>query len=76
MLRYRHHAPGLTQQEVGTTRYLTASGLSLAQVSKRMGAKSRTAFARYEKGQVAPTVGMLDTLLHALMPEGGLKVWV
>jgi hypothetical protein len=44
------------------------SGLSLAQVAARLGAKSRNAYARYEQGIAVPTVEKLDQLLRAVAP--------
>jgi predicted RNase H-like HicB family nuclease len=45
------------------------SGLSLAQAAKRLGAKSRNAYARYEQGVSVPTVEKLDELLRAIAPN-------
>jgi hypothetical protein len=45
------------------------SGLSLAGAAKRMGAKSRNAYARYEQGTSVPTVEKLSELLKAVAPE-------
>lgn len=42
------------------------SGLSLAAVAERLGAKSRNAYARYERGVSVPTVEKLDELLQAV----------
>jgi hypothetical protein len=44
------------------------SGLSLAQAAQRLGAKSRNAYARYERGASVPTVEKLDELLRAVAP--------
>ena len=44
------------------------SGLSLAQTAKRLGARSRNAYARYEQGVSVPTVDKLDELLRAVAP--------
>jgi len=44
------------------------SGLSLAQAAKRLGARSRNAYARYERGVSVPTVEKLDELLRAVAP--------
>jgi DNA-binding XRE family transcriptional regulator len=44
------------------------SGLSLAQVAKRLGVKSRNAYARYEQGVSVPTIEKLDELLRAVAP--------
>lgn len=45
------------------------SGLSLAAVAERLGAKSRNAYARYEQGATAPTVEKLTELLLAIAPD-------
>ena len=45
------------------------SGLSLAAVAERLGAKSRNAYARYEQGITAPTVEKLTELLQAIAPD-------
>lgn len=45
------------------------SGLSLAAVAERLGAKSRNAYARYEQGTTVPTVEKLAELLHAIAPD-------
>jgi hypothetical protein len=44
------------------------SGLSLAQAAQRLGAKSRNAYARYERGTSVPSVAKLDELLRAVAP--------
>jgi hypothetical protein len=44
------------------------SGLSLAQVARRLGARSLNAYARYEQGRAVPTVRQLTRLLSALAP--------
>ena len=44
------------------------SGLSLAQAARRLGAKSRNAYARYERGASVPTVEKLDELFRAVAP--------
>lgn len=44
------------------------SGLSLAQAAQRLGAKSRNAYARYERGASVPTVEKLEELLRAVTP--------
>jgi hypothetical protein len=48
------------------------SGLSLAEVSQRLHAKSRNAYARYEQGACVPTIEKLDELLRAIDPERDL----
>ncbi|MCJ7680368.1 MAG: helix-turn-helix transcriptional regulator [Candidatus Aminicenantes bacterium] len=44
-------------------------GLTLAEVAKRMGAKSHNAFARYEQGRSVPTMDKFVQLLAALSPD-------
>ena len=44
-------------------------GLTLAEVAKRMGAKSHNAYARYEQGQSIPTIEKFTQLLTALSPD-------
>lgn len=43
-----------------------ASGLTLAEVAARLGARSHNAYARYEQGRAAPTVAKLVELLSAV----------
>lgn len=50
------------------------SGLSLAAVAERLGAKSRNAYARYEQSATAPTVEKLVELLHAIAPDHEILV--
>src|SRR5262245_48124990 len=50
------------------------SGLSLAEVASRLGARSRNAYARYERGASVPTVEKLDELLRALAPDRDIVV--
>jgi predicted RNase H-like HicB family nuclease len=45
-----------------------ASGASLRDVATRLGASSRNAYARYERGESVPTMDKLDTLLKATSP--------
>lgn len=42
------------------------SGLSLAEVARRLGSKSLNTYARYEQGRTAPTVLKLSQLLSAV----------
>jgi predicted RNase H-like HicB family nuclease len=42
------------------------SGLSLAGAARRLGSKSRNAYARYEQGSSVPTIEKLDQLLRAV----------
>lgn len=51
-----------------------ASGASLREVAKRLGARSRNAYARYERGDVVPTVEKLDALLKATLPDGDFVI--
>jgi DNA-binding XRE family transcriptional regulator len=43
-------------------------GLSLSEVARRLGARSKTAYARYEQGRSVPTVQKLFELLAAVAP--------
>ena len=45
------------------------SGLSLAEAAARLGAKSRNAYARYERGTSVPTLDKLTELLQAVAPD-------
>jgi predicted RNase H-like HicB family nuclease len=45
-----------------------ANGASLRDVASRLGATSRNAYARYERGDAVPTVDKLDELLKAASP--------
>lgn len=47
------------------------NGLSLAAAAKRLGAKSRNAYARYERGTSVPSIEKLDELLQAVSPGQG-----
>lgn len=51
-----------------------ASGASLRDVASRLGASSRNAYARYERGDVVPTVDKLDALLKAASPGGDFVI--
>lgn len=44
-------------------------GLSLAQVAEKLGEASRTTYARYERGEVLPTIPKLVEALRAVAPE-------
>ncbi len=44
-------------------------GLTLAEVAKRLGAKSHNTYARYEQGKSIPTIEKLNQLLSALSPD-------
>ena len=50
------------------------SGLSLSQVAKRLGLSSRNSYARYERGQSAPTIGKLGELLRAVDPKSDIVI--
>jgi hypothetical protein len=45
-----------------------ANGALLRDVASRLGATSRNAYARYERGDAVPTVDKLDELLKAASP--------
>lgn len=45
------------------------SGLTLAEVAERLGARSHNAYARYEQGLSQPTVEKLSELLAAVAPD-------
>ena len=45
-----------------------SSGSSLRDVASRLGATSRNAYARYERGDAVPTLDKLDALLKAASP--------
>ena len=45
-----------------------ATGASLREVADRLGATSRNAYARYERGDAVPTLDKLDALLKAASP--------
>ena len=49
-------------------------GLSLAAVAKKLGQRSRNAYARYEQGRTMPTVEKLEQLLRAISPDQKI-VW-
>jgi predicted RNase H-like HicB family nuclease len=51
-----------------------ASGASLRDVASRLGASSRNAYARYERGDAVPTVDKLDALLKAASPDGDFVI--
>lgn len=51
-----------------------ASGASLRDVAARLGASSRNAYARYERGEAVPTVDKLDALLKATSPDGDFVI--
>jgi predicted RNase H-like HicB family nuclease len=45
------------------------SGLTLAQVARKLGSKSINTYARYEQGRSVPTVPKLSELLSAVAPS-------
>lgn len=47
-------------------------GLTLVEVSKRLGAKSHNSYARYEQGRSVPTVDKFDQLLSALSRDNDI----
>jgi DNA-binding XRE family transcriptional regulator len=49
-------------------------GLTLADAAKRLGQRSKNAYARYEQGKTMPTVEKLEQLLAAIAP-GQRIVW-
>jgi predicted RNase H-like HicB family nuclease len=51
-----------------------ASGASLRDVAARLGVASRNAYARYERGEVVPTVDKLDALLKATSPDSDFVI--
>ena len=51
-----------------------ASGSSLRDVASRLGASSRNAYARYERGDAVPTLDKLDALLKAASPKGDFVI--
>lgn len=51
-----------------------ASGASLRDVASRLGASSRNAYARYERGDAVPTLDKLDALLKAAAPGGDFVI--
>ncbi len=51
-----------------------ASGASLREVAIRMGASSRNAYARYERGDAVPSLEKLDALLKAASSGGDFVI--
>ena len=51
-----------------------ASGASLRDVASRLGASSRNAYARYERGDSVPSLDKLDALLKAASPDGDFVI--
>ncbi len=50
------------------------SGLSLLQVADRLGSLSQDSYARYERGQIVPTIEKLGELLWAVNPKTDLVI--
>ncbi len=50
------------------------SGLSLAQVARRLGMKSRNTYARYEQGYSVPSIEKLNELLYAVCPQTDIVI--
>ncbi|MEO8216094.1 MAG: type II toxin-antitoxin system HicB family antitoxin [Acidobacteriota bacterium] len=51
-----------------------ASGKSLRELAAHLGSSSRNAYARYERGEVVPTIEKLDSLLKATSPDGDFVI--
>jgi hypothetical protein len=51
-----------------------ASGLSLADVAKKLGQTSRNAYARYEQGRAVPTLDKFEQLLRVVAPDIGVTI--
>ena len=51
-----------------------AHGLSIADVAAKLGQNSKTAYARYEQGQVTPSLDKFQELLAAVSPEFGVTI--
>jgi len=49
-------------------------GLTLAEAAKRLGQRSKNAYARYEQGRAMPTVEKVEQLLKAIAPDQRI-VW-
>lgn len=47
-------------------------GLSLSEVARRLGQRSKNAYARYERGEVVPSMAKFLQLLAAVSPEQDL----
>ena len=50
-------------------RQRTCHGLSVRDVARRLESRSPTAYAQYEQGRRAPSLGKLRELLHAIDPN-------
>ena len=51
-----------------------ASGLSLADVVEKLGQTSKTAYARYEQGDVMPSMEKFEELLRAVSPRAAVVI--
>lgn len=51
-----------------------ASGTSLSEMASRLGAASRNAYARYERGEAVPTLEKLDALVKAASAGGDFVI--
>jgi DNA-binding transcriptional regulator YiaG len=51
-----------------------ASRLTLSEVASRLGATSRNAYARYERGDAVPTLEKLDALVKAVSSGGDFVI--
>lgn len=49
-------------------------GMTLAEAAKKLGQRSKNAYARYEQGRTMPTVEKLEELLKAIAPDQKI-VW-
>jgi hypothetical protein len=49
-------------------------GLTLAEAARKLGQRSKNAYARYEQGKTMPTVEKLEQLLRAIAPDQKI-VW-
>lgn len=49
-------------------------GLSLAEVARNLGARSRNAYARYERGEATPSLTKLSELIKAVSPGNDLVI--
>lgn len=52
------------------------SGLNIREVSKRLGSRSPTAYARYESGETNMSVKKFDQLMQAVSPKSQLQIRV
>ncbi len=50
------------------------SGLSLSQVSNRLGMSSHNSYARYEKGNAVPSIEKLNALFNAVSPDRDMVI--